>query len=194
MYQGFFGSGIWRQIVWHPGENAFYGVQDRGNILFRFDPYRKSVDFVDHISAVQCREKRMRSEPRATLAFRLAPDGETLYYMAAGPPIVTGKNHYVRSTLHFIAYHLPTRRYRDLGILRLADGRYPVDCQSMTVQDQMVYAVCWIEIPSSLSKSGSRYEAIGKARADFAPISSEGFTEEVNLIRFPVPGDGNANA
>ena len=184
---GLRGRAIWRQIVWHPRERVFYGIQDRHSVLFRFDPHQETLHPIDHIPASQYRSHRSTNEPRGSLAFRLAPDGETLYYLATGPSLVAGDGRRVRRTVHFITYHLPTRQYRDSGVLRLSDGRYPVYCQSMAIYDQLVYAVCWIEVPSSLDSDGRSAEAIRRARAIATSSESEGFVEEVNLIRFPVP-------
>ena len=184
--QNFHGSPIWRQTIWHPQENVFYGVQYRHSVLFRFDPDRRSVENVDHLSAPQYRNKRLRTEPRATLALKLSKNGETLYYVTNGPPLVSRGGRRVRRTLHLITYHLPSRQYRDTGTLRLADGRYPVFCQSLVVDEPLVYAVCWIELPPDYEANGA--SEIRRARAIARPIESEHFAEEANLVRFVLPG------
>lgn len=182
---GFRRSYIWRQVLWHPGEQVFYGLQYYHGGLFRFDPEQSSVDFIDHLSAAQYRSGNPAYEPPATLAFCLEPGNETLYCLTTGPGMVTHSNRRVRSTVHLVSWHLPSGRYRDLGTLRLGDGRYPVLCQSMAISGETVYAICWIELPSR--RYDSNWDAIRAARAKGRPVESEGFLETAHLVRFPMP-------
>lgn len=182
---GIRGSHIWRQILWHPVEQVFYGLLYKNNDLFRFDPINKTVDLIDHIPAAQYRNSRHAYEPPATLAFCLAPDSETLCYLTTGPSMLTRSNRRVRRSVHFVSYHLPTRQYRDFGALRLSDGRYPVYCQSISINDGMVYAICWIELPSG--KYDKNWDSIRQARAKGRPVESENHIEGANLVRFVMP-------
>ena len=41
----------WRQIVWNPADDKFYGVHGNSGYLFSFDPIRERVEVLDRITS-----------------------------------------------------------------------------------------------------------------------------------------------
>jgi hypothetical protein len=177
---------MWRSVFWHPKEGVFYGVETTSSQLFRFEPRSGRVELLGALRPESPGGRvraRWYKSPPATLAFRLGPDGETIHYLAVGPGLKARDGRRVRSTVHFKTFHIPSRSYRDHGVLRLPDGRYPTSAQSIEAAGGAVYSVCWIELPPGLQTG--RAEKIRRARG---PDSShESPLEEVNLVSFPAP-------
>ena len=52
------------------------------------------------------------------------------------------------SYLTFVSYHLPSGEYTDHGVIRLKDGRYPTNTQSIAAHPNgRIYTCPWIEKP-----------------------------------------------
>ena len=183
---------LWRSVVWCEKEKVFYGIHYKASYLFRFDPRAMRVEPIAPIAAQPYNDPATHTEKSylpfrtyhwywGTLAFKLGPDGETIYYLASGPPPDPAENLQASSTTRLITYHIPSRTYRDHGTTRLADGRYPSDPQSIEVSDGRVFCVQKIEIlPSDHS---SRAEQIRKSWVK----KEKPYVEETNLISFADP-------
>jgi len=182
---------LWRSIVWSDKEQAFYGVHYKANYLFRFDSRALRVEPIVSIGAEPYNDPSMWTEDYlpfriyhwywSTLAFKLGPDGETLYYLASGPAPADGENYQATSTTRLITYHIPTGTYRDHGTARLPDGRYPSDPQCIEVAGGKVYCVQKVEIPldDHLERANSIRKAWAKKEKDYV--------EETNLIAIEDP-------
>lgn len=135
----------WRQIFWHEGEEAAYGVHGKSGYLFRFDPREPSLELVERITSVPSRKSGLFDVYYyGYLGFDLGPDGETAYYLTGGPIYVDGVrlnadnneelgfHRRVRENLHLVTYHIPTGEYRDHGPI-LDENGYPLtDAQAIT--------------------------------------------------------------
>ena len=183
---------LWRSIVWYDKEEVFYGIHYKSSYLFRFDPRKKRVKPLKRIAAEPYNDPSNHKEASylpfrtyhwywSTLAFKLGPDGETLYYLASGPPPDQQEGWKVWATTRFITYHIPSGTYRDHGTLRLADGRYPTDPQSLEVCDGMVCSVQMIEVPEH-----DHSEKAKKIR-DAWVKRDKPYPEETNLTTFRDP-------
>lgn len=70
----------WRQIVWNPSDNKFYGVHGNSGYLFRFDPAAERVEVLQRITSEPSQRSGMYDEfSYGYLGFTLGPDGRTLY-------------------------------------------------------------------------------------------------------------------
>ncbi len=128
----------WRQIVWYGPENAFYGNHGNTGFLFRFDPRGQQIEVIDRIVAATSRAGGWYDAfTYGYLGLTLGPDGHTLYFLTGTP---------AGEEVHFVTYHIPTRKYTDHGALALDDGRRPTWAQAIAVgQDKRVYTVSKIK-------------------------------------------------
>ena len=144
----------WRQVVWHPREEAFYGVHGNSGYLFRYDPAANEVEVIERIASAPSRRSGMFDQfSYGYLGFDLAPDGETLYYLTGGPIYRDGKRVAGKAStakgeskgeenLHLVTYHTPSGRYRDHGAILFEDGSRPAYVNSIAVRkDGSVYAL-----------------------------------------------------
>jgi len=183
---------LWRSMVWCEKENVFYGIHYKGSYLFRFDPAARQVEPIMRIAPEPFNDPSTHTEKSylpfrifhwywSTLAFNLGPDGDTLYYLASGPPPDPAENLQATSTTRLITYHIPTGRYRDHGTLRLDDGRYPTDPQALEVCDGWIYSVQLVEIPESdRSEKAQRFRKVWVKK-------DKDYPEETNLFAFRDP-------
>lgn len=135
----------WRQTVWHPGENVFYGVHGNSGYLFRFDPAVPRIELLDRITSEPSQRAGMGDQfSYGYLGFTLGPDGRTLYYLTGGPIYQAGKRLAGQAkvamgmakgleNLHLVTYDIPTRGYKDFGPVFYADGGRPTYVNSIAV-------------------------------------------------------------
>ncbi len=141
----------WRDILWHPGHQCFYGVHPRSGWLFRFDPQAKEpIVLIERIVPEELR-RNGRFEPfrYGYLSLQLGPDQQTLYYITSSHGLVTEAGRQLKETAHLVTYHLESGRYADHGVLRLEhDGRYVRMSQCHAVHPNgKCYAAPWIDKP-----------------------------------------------
>ncbi len=124
----------WRQVVWYPPERAFYGIHANTGYLFRFDPVGGGIEVVERIASEKTIAMgRFDAFPYGYLGLTLGPDGHTLYFLTGTPQ---------GEEIHFVTYHIPTRKYTDHGALVLDNGRRPNWAQSIAVGlDKRIYTV-----------------------------------------------------
>jgi len=161
----------WRPCKWHPGHEVFYGVHPRSGYLFRFDPRNEKHEIIDRIcSEAILTGGRYEQFRYGYLTLDFAPhDPETIYYISGYHelketpktredeifsqtkgssyfgPVSHGKT---INYLTFVSYHLPTRTYEDHGIIKLDDGRFPSNTQSIAAHPNgRIYTVPWIGKP-----------------------------------------------
>jgi hypothetical protein len=177
---------MWRKVAWNAKHNAFYGILAGTSQLFRFDPADGRVEPLAVLKPVEWRRAAWwQVRPQATLAFHLSDDGDTIRYLATGPGAILQNGRRVRSTLSFFSYHIPSGSVRCHGLVRLADGRFPTQAQSLLVSGGALYTVAWIELPADASCR--RTTDLRKLRSAVQVPQLHGAIEEINLIRFRDP-------
>jgi hypothetical protein len=139
----------WRQIFWYEPWNKFVAVHPRTAWLYTFDPFDQKIELLERICAAELK-RNGRFEPfrYGYLTLELGLDGRTIYYLTGThrPPIEGSRE--VNERPHLITFDLPTGRYRDHGVLRLVDGRYPRMAQTLLAHtDGRLYSCPWIEKP-----------------------------------------------
>lgn len=157
----------WRQVFWHAPWKKFVAVHGKSAWLFTFDPAAEKIELLDRICALELK-KSGQYEPFRYGYLTLEPDldGHTLFYLTGTYGLTAEDGRKVEETLHLVSYNLETALYRDHGVLRLPDGRYPKMTQSLLRHtDGRLYSCPWIE-----PRAGAA------ARRD-----------EVDLISFPLP-------
>lgn len=163
----------WRQLVWHPEENAFYGVHGNSGYLFSFDPKAKRIDVLERITSEPSKRSGMNDQfSYGYLGFTLGPDGRTLFYLTGGPVYENGKRVKGKEkvntgmakgieNLHLITYDIPTRGYKDHGPIFYPDGQRPLYVNSIAVaEDGTVYTL-------------ARVTENGKTRTDLVQIPKQ---------------------
>lgn len=148
----------WRQIVWNPSDNKFYGVHGNSGYLFCFDPVAERVEVLQRITSEPSQRSGMYDEfSYGYLGFTLGPDGRTLYYLSGGPIYVDGRRLAGKSStakgeargeedLHLITYDIPTARYIDHGPIFYGNGDRPAYVNSIAVgKDGSVYTLARIK-------------------------------------------------
>lgn len=144
----------WRQLIWNPADNKFYGVHGNSGYLFRFDPSAERVEVLQRITSEPSQRSGMYDEfSYGYLGFTLGPDGRTLYYLTGGPIYVDGKRLAGKSStakgeakgeedLHLVTYDIPTAHYIDHGPIFYANGDRPTYVNSIAVgKDGSVYTL-----------------------------------------------------
>lgn len=161
----------WRQVVWHEGERAVYGVHGNSGYLFRFDPAAPKVEVLERITSEPSRRSGMFDMfYYGYLGFTLGPDGRTLFYLTGGP-VAEGQSverdkmkvgAQGEENLHLVTYDIATGAYADHGAIFFADGRRPGYVNSIAVgAGGVVYAL-------------SRITAGGRTRTDLIAIERDG--------------------
>lgn len=132
----------WRVIEWDPVERAAYGVVVGDSMLFKFDPHDGPEGSVTPLVRL-CAERYLDADPRlipvATLALTISADHRIYYapvlsvafdYSGQSWDVaderkftshITGEEAVPQSVL--VVYDPATKRRRELGIMRTADGR-----------------------------------------------------------------------
>ncbi len=157
----------WRQIIWNPSDNNFYGVHGNSGYLFRFNPTAEKVELLDRITSQPSQRSGIFDQPPyGYLSFTLAPDGRTLYYLT-GAPIQSGVPSKGDEDLHLITYDIPTAHYIDHGAIFYADGAHPTGVNSIAVaKDGTVYAL------ANITQSGAT-RTTSSASTRFCPLTAE---------------------
>ena len=161
----------WRKVLWHDGHKKFYAVHPKSGFLFSYDPEEGKVEILERIVADELRKKG-RFEPfrYGYLSLAFGPNQETLYYLTGTYGLTAEDGRKVDEALHLTTYSLRTGVYRDHGVLRLEDGRYPTMTQTLIVHPNgKLYSVPWIE----------------KSNKDISPEDKVG--HQVDLISFDNP-------
>ncbi|MCP5118317.1 MAG: hypothetical protein GY953_46485, partial [bacterium] len=112
----------WRTVVWDKQTRKFYGVEESATNLFSFDPNAGEDGEVRRLGQLSIPKFHDRRQvPYATLSLTLGKDRK-LYYGAAGREfdyeLSTGL-----AAAHMVTYDLESGETKDLGEMRLEDGR-----------------------------------------------------------------------
>jgi outer membrane protein assembly factor BamB len=147
----------WRQIVWRPADQMFYGVHGNSGYLFRFDPRAVRVEVLVRLTSEPSKRSGMFDQfSYGYLGFKLGPDGRTLHYLTGGPIYVNGKRLAGKSStamgeakgledLHLVTYDIPTGKYTDCGAVFYPNGQRPLYVNSIAIgKDGTVYCLARI--------------------------------------------------
>ncbi|MBK9168247.1 MAG: hypothetical protein IPM24_12375 [Bryobacterales bacterium] len=141
----------WRQTVWRPGEDVFYGVHGNSGYLFRFDPRARSLELVERLTSGPSRRSGMFDQfSYGYLSFTLGHDNRTIHYLTGGP--IPGQPRVSKDTakgeakgeenLHYVTYDLDASEYCDHGAIFFPDGTRPAYVNSIAVgRDGTVYTL-----------------------------------------------------
>jgi len=122
-------------------------VHPRSGYLFSFDPGSEQIELIDRICAEENRKSGAFEPFRyGYLALALGHHGEVLYYLTCTDGFTADDGREVAAAAHLITYELASNTYTDHGRLRLGDGRYISNPQTLAVgQDGRIYSCPWIE-------------------------------------------------
>ena len=167
---------MWRKVAWHPDGQIFYALTEGGR-LCTFDRLRD-----------ECRDIGLLAPEdagrRATLAFAVdAARGEVHHLaMARGtwrgtrrPPLL--------STVWHCVHDLRTHTTAVRGVLRLRDGRFVTEAQSLAIVGDVLCGTMWVEVPTT--DRSPRAEAIRQRRRGTEEYRVRGYAEEILFVRFP---------
>jgi hypothetical protein len=153
----------WRQVIWYPPENVFYGVHGNSGYLFRWDPSAGRVDVIERLTSAPSKLSGMFDQfSYGYLGFTLGPDGATLHYLTGGPIYVAGKRVAGKDAtakgeskgeenLHLVTYHIPTGKYRDHGPIFFENGDRPAYVNSIAVAaDGTVYTLSRVPVAAGI--------------------------------------------
>jgi hypothetical protein len=149
----------WRVVIWDPETKKFYGVEESGSTLFRFDPSAGEDGEIQPLGqlCIPGFENR-RDIPYATLSLTLGRDRK-LYYGAAGREFDYAGSAGLAAS-HLITYDLRNGKVEDLGSMHLPDGRAVIGTNSAhTGPDGTIYFAGAIEVRPA---AGEPLEAAGK--------------------------------
>ncbi len=168
-------SESWRKLLWHPAERVFYGVTWQSSTLFRFNP-----------SSFTCDELGTLGPAPATLGFALTPDGRSIHALVTGRGVIRKNEVQLASSVSLVTWDLLSGSRKATGPLRLDDGRWITQAQSLVLSGDLAYSACWVEVPrADLSARASQLRRFRRGTAEFR---SRGYAEEVILVRFRLPG------
>jgi hypothetical protein len=144
----------WRQVFFHQGERAVYGVHGNSGYLFRFSVATEAVQLLGRMTSEPSQRSGMFDQfSYGYLGFAPSPDGRTIYYLTGGPVYeggrrVKGKDSTAkgeskgRENLHLVTWDIAGGRYKDYGPIFFASGQRPNYVNSIAVgQDGSVYAL-----------------------------------------------------
>jgi len=135
----------WRRIIWHPHEEAAYGVHGNSGYLFRFDPREPKIEILERITSKESKKCGMFDQfSYGYLGFELGPDKNTLYYLTGSPAYIDGKRVKGKDkiamgaargleNLHLITYNIPKAKYTDHGPVFYEDAGKPTYVNSIAI-------------------------------------------------------------
>jgi len=128
----------WRQLVWDPAAQVYFGTHGSTGYLFSYDPRSERLDVIDRIDSEKSRRSGLYdSFSYGYLGLTMGPDGHTLYYLTGTP---------LGEEIRFVTYDTRSGKYTDHGALALDDGSRPTWAQSIAVgHDKRIYVVSKIQ-------------------------------------------------
>lgn len=138
---------MWRKAVWHPAHRLFYSALWKSATLIRFDPASLTCDEIGDLGG-----------PPATLAFAIESD--TIHALVTGPGVLRKRQVQLGSSVAHVTYDLASGLRRSSGPLRLDDGRWITQAQSLVIDERSEYSLCWVE-----AAQGQRLMLVRFARA-----------------------------
>jgi len=135
----------WRQTLWHPGQQAIFGVHGNSGYLFRFDPQAGRVQVLERLTSKPGKASGMFDQfSYGYLGFALGPDQHTIHYLTGGPIYKDGQRVKGKLTtamgeakglenLHLVTYDISTGQYADNGAIFYENGDRPLCVNSLAV-------------------------------------------------------------
>lgn len=150
----------WRVAVWDEQTKKFYGVEESATTLFSFDPYAGKDGVVKTLGQLSLPALRnSRKVPYATLSLTLGHNRK-LYYAASAQQFDYSGSAAGIAASHLMTYDLRTGQIKDLGEMRLPDGRPVLGTDSATTgPDGTIYFGGAIEVNP---QPGKPVKAAGK--------------------------------
>lgn len=169
----------WRVLEWNPATRSFFGVQWESTALFEFVPDKEYVR-----ALCDFRHDAYKGMPRnpeiSQLGFVLAPDNNTILYLANGPAAEIPGRTDVQSGLWVLSYDIAKGQMKNHGLVIGKDDRRPFFTESLVIgPDERLYTVAWTEVIDP-----DRREVISKAR-EFGPEETDRMVYEVQLVQLP---------
>jgi len=155
----------WRWILWNEKYQKFYAVHGKSGYLFTFDPKARKVEVITRIASEYCIKNGIYEYFRyGYMTLDLKPgDDDLLYYISGycvfkdptpelarlaqqtGDPDETKEGLKTEQFITLVTYHIPTGAYKDHGVIRLEDGKYPSNTQSIAIDRYgRIYTCPWI--------------------------------------------------
>jgi hypothetical protein len=131
----------WREVVWDPQKKVFYGIDESASYLFSFDPHAGKYGVVKKLGQLTIPGMaNERGIPYASLALTLGKD-DKLYYAAPAQEFDFSGSKGIAAS-HLLVFNLKTDQMRDLGEMRVPDGRGLMGAESAaTAPDGTIYFV-----------------------------------------------------
>jgi hypothetical protein len=169
----------WRVVEWNPATNSFFGVLWETTALFEFVPDKNYIR-----ALADFRHEAYQGMPRnpeiSQLGFIIAPDHNTILYLAHGPAPEIDGVFAVQSGLYLLTYDIEQRTMKNHGLVLGKNDRRPFFAESLVIgSDERMYSAAWVEVTDPARRS-----AIAEARA-FGPEETERMVYEILLIRMP---------
>jgi hypothetical protein len=140
----------WRSIFWHEGHRLFYGVHGKSGYLFTFDPLKQKLEVITRICNEMCIKHGMYELFRygyMTLTKDPVKDNILHYISGFEMPDQKSKpqNVHAGGYLSLTTYDLSSGKLTDHGVIKLSDGRYPTNTQTIAVHlNGYIYTCPWI--------------------------------------------------
>jgi len=158
----------WRHVLWNEKRQIFYCIHGKSGYLFTFDPKNKKMEIVARIASEYCLKNGVNEDFRygyMTLAQKPG-DEDTLYYISGyyvfenptpeqarlmqqvGDLNENTLGKLAKHYLTLVTYDLSKNEYKDHGIIRIEDGRFPENTQSIAIdKNGRIYTCPWIPNP-----------------------------------------------
>lgn len=181
----------WRTILWNPNTDSFWGLHGGSTQLFEFDPAAQTLRSVASMrvgAASPGQESTSADSPqrnpfRTQLGLTLGP-GNTLYYLAHGPPLAIDGRRDVQTSVHLLTYPIDDSYSGDTidhGVLVGPDNRRVFFTESIAIHPNGdIYTVAWVETVDE-----TRMAQIQQARGAIAPDETRDVIYEIQLVRIP---------
>jgi len=169
----------WRVVEWNPATNSFFGIVWETTALFEFVPEKNYIR-----ALADFRPEAYQGMPRnpeiSQLGFIIAPDQNTILYLAHGPAAEIEGVPAVQSGLYLLSYDIEKQEMKNHGLVIGRNDRRPFFAESLVIgKDDRLYSVAWTEVTDPTRRS-----AIAEARA-FGPEETERMVYEIQLLRLP---------
>ena len=179
---------MWRKVAWHASREIFY-VLTEGGRLCTFDPVREECRDIGRLAPADAGR-------RATLAFAVDAERGAVHHLATGRGAWRGvRQPPLLSTVWHCVHDLTSATTAVRGVLRLPDGRFVTEAQSLAVVGDTLCGTMWVEVPPT--DRSPRAHALRQRRRDTEEYRVRGYAEEILFVRLPgvaPPGGSDRSA
>lgn len=169
----------WRVVEWNSVTKSFFGILWETTALFEFDPEKEYIR-----SLADFRHEYYQGMPRnpeiSQLGFIIAPDHNTILYLANGPATEIEGKKTMQAGLYLLSYDIARREMKNHGLVLGKNNKRPFFAESLAIgADDHLYSVAWVEVDDE-----SRRATIARAR-EYSPEETSKVEYEIQLIRLP---------